>query len=286
MKQIPDLNQRTSSTAGVSLPQLDKVVYCLEALWFLLFPDHRRSNKYFLAGASRDTMEAVLKDCRKELGAQVDRALGSKLSSKLNGVSVVDDFLRDLPGVKEKLIRDAEAACRRDPAATGIDEVILSYPGFLALMTYRIAHELSLRSVPLLPRMMSEYAHALTGCDIHPDARIGEELFIDHATGVVIGQTSVIGDRVTLFQGVTLGALALKSPFPAKRHPTVADDVIIYSNATILGGQTVIGKGSIIGGSCWITASVPPGSKVILSKPHMILTVTGETLEYIPNWDI
>src|SRR3989338_5110528 len=220
-------------------------------------------------------MGSVLKDCREELIVQVARTLGAKG----DGAALVDDFLENLPVVKEKLIRDAQAACERDPAATGIDEGLLSYPGFLALMTYRLAHELSLRGVPLLPRMMSEYAHALTGCDIHPDARIGEKLFIDHATGVVIGQTSVIGDCVTLFQGVTLGALALKRSSKGQRHPTVEDDVTIYANATILGGQTVIGKGSAIGGSCWITTSVPPGSKVILSKPHMILTFTGETVE-------
>ncbi len=265
------------------LPQLDKVVYCLEALWFILFPDHRRSSKYFLAGITKDNIAAVLKGCEQELLLQTAKAFPAK---KTDVTSLIQDFLKKLPDVKRKLLRDAQAACDRDPAAHSIDEVILCFPGYLAIMTYRIAHELSLRKIPLIPRMMAEYAHALTGCDIHPDAIIGDDFFIDHATGVVIGQTSVIGHRVTLFQGVTLGALAMKRANPNKRHPTVEDDVIIYANSTVLGGDTVVGKGSVIGGSCWITTSIPPGSKIIVAKPYMMQTVSGETMDYIPNWDI
>ncbi|GBU26729.1 serine O-acetyltransferase [Treponema sp. R8-4-B8] len=176
---------------------------------------------------------------------------------------VVEEFFEELPKIRVILEKDLEAAVRGDPAAKSDNEVILSYPGFQAISVHRIAHFFWTRQVPLIPRMMSEIVHGRTGIDIHPGADIGESFFIDHGTGVVIGETTVIGKNVKLYQGVTLGALSVKKEESnCKRHPTIEDDVTIYANATILGGETIIGRGSVIGGSVWITQSVPPGSRV------------------------
>ena len=178
---------------------------------------------------------------------------------------VVDEFFEELPAIRIMLGKDLEAAVRGDPAAKSSDEVILSYPGFQAIALHRVAHFFWTRQVPIIPRMMSELVHSRTGIDIHPGAQIGEYFFIDHGTGVVIGETTVIGKNVKLYQGVTLGALSVKKEEGGcKRHPTIEDDVTIYANATILGGETVIGSGSVIGGSVWITVSVPPESKIYM----------------------
>ena len=184
-------------------------------------------------------------------------------------------FLQQLPGIRQILTTDVQAAYDGDPAAKTIDEVIISYPGVFAVTVHRIAHALRLQEVPLLPRMMSEYAHSITGIDIHPGATIGPSFFIDHGTGVVIGETTTIGNRVRIYQGVTLGALSLPKEEVeqlryAKRHPTIEDDVTIYAGATVLGGETVVGAGAVIGGSVWITRSVPPGTKVFLAPPKLI----------------
>jgi serine O-acetyltransferase len=176
---------------------------------------------------------------------------------------VADAFMDRLPAVYDSLLEDASATCESDPAARSVDEVIGAYPGFFAIACHRLARELHVRDVDLLPRLMTEVAHHRTGIDIHPGATIGRALSIDHGTGIVIGETTVIGDRVRLYQGVTLGALSVrKSQSHAKRHPTLEDDVIVYANATILGGETVVGAGSVIGGNVWLTHSVPPGSIV------------------------
>ncbi|MBX6351298.1 MAG: serine acetyltransferase [Clostridia bacterium] len=187
---------------------------------------------------------------------------------------VAREFVAWLPSLREALAEDALAAYTGDPAARGVDEVILAYPGFYAVMIYRAAHRLHERGVPLLPRMLTEHAHSRTGIDIHPGARIGRHFFIDHGTGVVIGETTEIGDRVKVYQGVTLGALSFSRDEEGnlmrgvKRHPTIEDDVTIYAGATILGGDTVIGRGSVIGGNVWLIESVPPGSKV-LNRPQI-----------------
>lgn len=174
-----------------------------------------------------------------------------------------DKFLGTLPQLAAGLEQDARATADYDPAAHGIDEVLLAYPGFFALACHRVAHLLAALGVELLPRMVAEYAHRQTGIDINPGARIGRKLAIDHGTGIVIGETTIIGDRVRIYQGVTLGALNVsKDLAKQKRHPTIEDDVVIYANATILGGGTVIGAGSIIGGNVWLTHSVAPGSVV------------------------
>jgi serine O-acetyltransferase len=180
---------------------------------------------------------------------------------------VVRGFLEALPAVREALTRDADAITSGDPAAESLDEVIVAYPGFLAIAVHRLAHELYLREVPVFPRVLSEWSHRETGIDIHPGAQIGSGFAIDHGTGVVIGETSQIGDRVRLYQGVTLGAMAVSKKLAnRKRHPTIGNDVVIYANATILGGTTVVGDGSIIGGNVWLTASVPPRSVVQFSS--------------------
>ncbi|MBT8284362.1 MAG: serine acetyltransferase [Flavobacteriaceae bacterium] len=177
--------------------------------------------------------------------------------------SIWEEYFQSLPKILEKLNLDAEAIAACDPASLSIEEVYLAYPGFYAIAIYRLAHELYKKKFPLVPRLMTEYAHRQTGVDINPGAHIGKSFFIDHATGVVIGETAVIHDHVKIYQGVTLGALYVtKSLSNTKRHPTIEDNVTIYANATILGGETVIGANSIIGGNAWLTGSVPPNSKV------------------------
>lgn len=176
-------------------------------------------------------------------------------------------LLRKLPALRAQLSVDVQAAYDGDPAAKSIDEVIFAYPAIVTITIFRIAHELHLQGVPLLPRIMTEHAHSITGIDIHPGATIGEGFFIDHGTGVVIGETTIIGNHVKLYQGVTLGALSFAMDEEGrlirgkKRHPTIEDDVVIYAGATILGGNTVIGQGSIIGGNVWLTRSLPPHTK-------------------------
>lgn len=176
---------------------------------------------------------------------------------------VTEHFISLLPWIKSQLERDLQAFLDRDPAAKSLDEIKLAYLGFDAIAHYRIAHQLHLLGVPLLPRAISSSAHRETGIDIHPAAMIGDSFFIDHGTGAVIGETTVIGNNVSIYQGVTLGSLQVrKSLADTKRHPTIEDDVVIYSNATVLGGTTVVGKGSIIGANAWVTESVPPESFV------------------------
>ncbi|MGQ9619841.1 MAG: serine O-acetyltransferase [Bacteroidales bacterium] len=173
------------------------------------------------------------------------------------------NFIDTLPEIKKQLDADADFIMEGDPAATSVDEVIITYPGFYAILVYRLANKLALLGVPLIPRIMTEYAHSLTGIDIHPKAAIDSPFFIDHGTGIVIGETSIIGRRVKLYQGVTIGALSVKKEMAnRKRHPTIEDDVVIYAGSTILGGETVIGHDSIIGGNVWLTSSVPPYSLV------------------------
>jgi serine O-acetyltransferase len=176
---------------------------------------------------------------------------------------IVRALLEGVPEIRRRVNRDVHAAFRGDPAARSQEEVILSYPGVEAILIHRIAHELWVRDVAMIPRMMSEYIHGVTGIDIHPGAVIGDSFFIDHGTGVVVGETAVIGDNVKLYQGVTLGALSVQKELAnKKRHPTIGDEVTIYAGATILGGKTVVGRGSIIGGNVWLTESVPPNSRI------------------------
>ena len=196
-----------------------------------------------------------------------------------SGQQAAIGFLTGMPQLRVLLATDIKAAYEGDPAAKGFDEIIFSYPGPFAITVYRIAHQLYRKDIPLIPRIMTEYAHSRTGIDIHPGADIGESFFIDHGTGVVIGETTTIGKRVRIYQGVTLGALSLsreevESLRNQKRHPTIEDDVIIYSNATVLGGKTVIGARSVIGGNVWITDSVPPDPEVFMKTQELVLRET------------
>ncbi|MBW2211500.1 MAG: serine acetyltransferase [Deltaproteobacteria bacterium] len=206
---------------------------------------------------------------------QIDRAvryqerMGQLAERKPNGWSeeVVLRLLKKIPELRRLLNADVRAAYDGDPAAASIEEVIFSYPSIQAITAYRVAHELCMDGVPMIPRIITEYAHSKSGIDINPCAQIGESFFIDHGTGVVIGATAVIGSNVKLYQGVTLGALSVawneaRGCHGTKRHPTIEDDVTIYAGASIHGGDTVIGKGSVIGGNVWLTKSVPPGSKI------------------------
>lgn len=189
-----------------------------------------------------------------------------------------DDYLASLPTVLAKLNLDAEAIASCDPASISIEEVYMAYPGFYAIAIYRLAHELYIKGFPMVPRLMTEYAHRQTGVDINPGAQIGASFFIDHATGVVIGETAVIKNKVKIYQGVTLGALYVaKNLQKTKRHPTIEDNVTIYANATILGGDTVIGENSVIGGNAWITASVPANSTVFHNPEIKIKTQSHAT---------
>jgi serine O-acetyltransferase len=230
---------------------------------------------------------------RSEIPALADR-LGRLLAhvTLRGGIaadSVVLRFVERLPAVRSLLAEDVEAAFEGDPAAKSFAEIVVAYPSIRAIAIYRIAHELHAQGVPVLPRMMTEHAHDRTGIDIHPGARIGRRFFIDHGTGVVIGETSEIGDGVRLYQGVTLGARSPRhgeSLRGTKRHPTIEDDVTIYAHASILGGETVIGAGSVIGGNVWLMESVPPGSKVIAEPARHLVRQRGEGEPRQLQWDI
>ncbi|MFO8054433.1 MAG: serine O-acetyltransferase EpsC [Bacteroidales bacterium] len=191
------------------------------------------------------------------------------------------DFLGSLPEIRKKLLDDAEFITENDPASTDVNEVMMTYPGFLAILVYRLANSLYRLNIPLIPRIMTEYAHSVTGIDIHPGASIGSPFFIDHGTGLVIGETSVIGKDVKVYQGVTIGALSLrKDKVSAKRHPTIEDNVIIYAGSTILGGETVIGNNSIIGGNVWLTKSVPPYS-IVKHDPKIKIRKQNENSQHM-----
>jgi serine O-acetyltransferase len=202
-------------------------------------------------------------------------------SLNLNEIAV--HFMDVLPSIHDKLWLDAEAITSGDPAAESVDEVILAYPGFTAIAYYRLAHEFYLMHVPIFPRLITEYAHQMTGIDIHPGANIGSSFAIDHGTGIVIGESSIIGSNVKMYQGVTLGALSVDKKFAkSKRHPTIEDDVVIYAQAIILGGETIVGRKSVIGGNVWLTASVPPYSSVYQESKVTVRPkeVTGAPIDF------
>jgi serine O-acetyltransferase len=258
---------------GHELPSFDEVRRILHGLRELLFPGY--GGEVLPTGpALRATVAARLAEVHVRLQGQVYRGLhhrcrasgGDCAACRERADAITVRFLDELPGLRARVLSDVRAAYEGDPAATGTDEVVFSYPGPWAIQVYRFAHRLLKLGAVIVPRMMTEQAHGETGIDIHPGADIGEALFIDHGTGIVIGETSQIGNRVRIYQGVTLGAISLpqgaaRSLASRKRHPTIEDDVIIYANATILGGDTVIGRGAIIGGNAFITESVPAGER-------------------------
>ena len=262
---------RLHIAAGHELPSSTEVNAILTDLRELIFPGLSGGNRSTSHGSSQSAgVEARLAQVRVRLMQQVYRGLHHRCQRGDGGCPdcerraerFTDELLTSLPELRRLLLTDVRAAFEGDPAATGADEVVFSYPGIQAICVFRIANRLLSLGAPIVPRMMTELAHSETGIDIHPGATIGEAFFIDHGTGVVIGETSVIGRRVRIYQGVTLGALSLptgtaRTLGKKKRHPTIEDDVIIYANATILGGSTVIGRGAVVGGNSWVTASVP-----------------------------
>lgn len=254
------LHQDRLQTAEVVM-NIAEVRQSVDDLVCLLFPQRGCHGT-----RSTEDIEDSLVTLKKRFTKYLDSVAVLAKDSELKSSAIVNNFFDTLPKLAETLDLDAQAALLGDPAAYSREEVIITYPGFYAICIHRIAHALHLFGVPLLPRLMSEYAHEKTGIDIHPGARIGESFFIDHGTGVVIGETAVIGRNVKIYQGVTLGALSVKKKLQSiKRHPTIGDDVVIYANSTILGGDTTIGKGSIIGGNTWIVSSVSEGSIISLS---------------------
>ena len=265
------LNKRKMHTCNASLKKAS-IEYLTELIDFL-FPHF--SNKVYY---STEDILAKIQLLERSLISLLNMINGNLKNDKNKTASI---YLSKIPRVHEMLWFDAEAIFKGDPAAENIDEVILAYPGFLSIMIYRLAHELYLLEVPLIPRILTEYAHEKTGIDIHPGASIGSPFFIDHGTGIVIGETTVIGKNVKLYQGVTLGALSVEKKLSdTKRHPTIQDDVIVYSQAVILGGNTVIGNNSIIGGNSWITQSIPSNS-IVYSKSEVRVRANDQYLDTI-----
>jgi serine O-acetyltransferase len=270
---------------GANLPSREGVEDILRGLVELIFPGFREDHGLDHGNLRLATAERV-NHLARELIREVEKSISfSARNGDFNCGSggchaaaelVVENFFDDLPRIRAALALDMKAAFAGDPAAKSFEEVIVSYPGFDAITVHRLAHFFWKAQVPLIPRMMSELVHGRTGIDIHPGAEIGESFFIDHGTGVVIGETTVIGKNVKLYQGVTLGALSVKKEEGnRKRHPTIEDGVTIYSNATILGGDTIIGRGSTIGGNVWITASVPPETMIYTKAGEQAVKVRG-----------
>jgi serine O-acetyltransferase len=279
------------------LPSREAVVEILADLMDVLYPGYFRRQNLHIGNVEYHVGD-LLDGLHEKLTQQICRALRHECEDEGRGgdtpsteTSVGDleamaqqktfDFLRRLDGLRTKLELDVQAAYEGDPAAKTYPEIIFCYPGLEAVTVYRLAHELLLLGVPLIPRMMTEFAHSKTGIDIHPGARIGASFFIDHGTGVVIGETCDIGDHVKLYQGVTLGALSFPRDAAGniirgmKRHPTLENDVVVYANATILGGDTVIGHHSVIGSSVWLMQGVAPYTQVSLEKPSLRMKGPG-----------
>lgn len=257
----------------------DVVIEILEQLRVVIFPGYFEMRRLKEESLGYHIGE-ILENIRYNLTKQVARALyhapedapKTWEEGRARAGELVDDFLETLPRVREVLATDVQAGYDGDPAAFNTDEVIMSYPGLYAIFVNRVAHELHLLGVPLIPRMMTEYAHSMTGIDIHPGATIGKYFFIDHGTGVVVGETTEIGDNVKLYQGVTLGALSTRGGQclrSVKRHPTLENNVTVYAGASILGGETIIGTGAVIGSNVFLTSSVPAHTRVSIKNPEL-----------------
>jgi len=272
VSQLPKEIYRSYMCAHANLPPVESTQQFVDELVIFLFP-------------LKGNRTVSLKSLQKEL-----RRLRFRLSELLYPIHgdaeeevthIVETFFNRLPEVYSLLLNDANAFLDSDPSAKGIEEIIMSFPGFYAISVYRIAHELQMLNVPLLPRIISEYIHGKTGIDIHPAAQIGRNFFIDHGTGVVIGETTEIGDNVKIYQGVTLGALFVERALRnQKRHPTIQDNVIIYAGSTILGGKTVIGRNSVIGGNVWLTESIEPHS-LVYHQPQIVIRDKKDFIEPI-----
>ena len=285
-----DVEEDRPDSVLSSYPNADCVVTALKRCFDLLFPG-RNCGMHIKNGGLSTYFESILSEIWELLYPEIIRALPFRWmgeAAQVEGASrdidvekeakeILTQLFKALPRIRELLIEDVRAAYEGDPAALSFAEVKIAYPGLLAIASHRVAHELYKLNVPIVPRIMSEWTHTRTGCDIHPGAKIGKGFFVDHPTGAVIGETAELGERVKLYQGVTIGAKSFpldKQGRPIKhikRHPTLGDNVVIYANATILGGDTVIGEGSIIGGNVFLMESVPPGSRVVRQSPDSVV---------------
>ncbi|MBR5419578.1 MAG: serine acetyltransferase [Lachnospiraceae bacterium] len=280
--QIADYGMGRDIDRVLSFDQPDKaiIVDILEKLQRLVFPGYFKNKTYKVYTVRNDTsmlIEDLLFYLQKQLIIVLrylpELAEADEEALRQRAEEIAFAFIEKIPLIREYIDTDVQAAFDGDPAAFYKDEIIFSYPGLYAIFVNRVAHELYLLGVPLIPRVMTEHAHSLTGIDINPGATIGKYFFIDHGTGIVVGETTVIGENVKVYQGVTLGAASTRggrSLNNKKRHPTIEDNVTIYSGASILGGDTVIGEGAVIGGNCFITHSVPAGAKVYIRSQELV----------------
>jgi serine O-acetyltransferase len=268
--------------AETPLPSEEAIVSILGKLRTILYPGYfgkeyinQTGINYYVGELLYEVYELLSEEIYKAFRKDCEhRTAGNCEACQEKAEETCLKLMRTVPSLRRILALDVQAALDGDPAAKSCDEVIFSYPGMMAITIHRIAHELHRLNVPLIPRMMNEYAHRKTGIDIHPGARIGKRFFVDHGTGVVVGETTEIGDNVKIYQGVTLGALSFPKEGASavrghKRHPTIEDNVVVYAGATILGGDTVIGRDSTIGGNVWLIHSVPPRTKVIVEMPKL-----------------
>lgn len=296
-EQLPDLTDRiveSYSQVGTinhlghcPLPRYEVIISAVHDLFDIFYPGYRRREGLHIGNVTYHVGN-LIDGLHDKLTTQIARAIEhedrvinaggcdkDKTDFEARGQSMAIQFLETIPDIRKTLATDVKAAYDGDPACKSHDEVIFCYPGLEAITAYRMAHELYRLSVPFIPRMITEWAHKETGIDIHPGAQIGHHFFIDHGTGVVIGETGVIGDHVKIYQGVTLGALSFPKDAngnlvrETKRHPTIEDNVVIYANATVLGGKTVIGHDSVIGSSVWVTSSVDPHTTVLTETPKL-----------------
>ncbi len=256
--------------ASLRLPDRKAVIALIKTIRQLMFPAYY-GDAALMTLAPQDYAALLLDRIESQLKIQIALALPAEDAPRAE--EIAREFIECLPQIQGMLLKDLDATFDGDPAAQDKNEIIFAYPGLFAIFVYRIAHELYLRKVPMIPRMMTEYAHSRTGIDINPGATIGEYFFIDHGTGIVVGETTVIGRGVKLYQGVTLGALSPRAghaSLPGKRHPTVEDNVTIYSGASILGGETVIGANTVVGGNAFLTEAVDANTRVVIQAPETI----------------
>jgi serine O-acetyltransferase len=310
-EQLPELTARIVETYSqiesishlghCPLPNYEVVAAAIEDLKEIIYPGYRRREGLHIGNVTYHVGD-LIDGLHDKLTTQIARALRHDAGFSHDchpdhdfdalGQAKAILFLEELPELRKMLALDAQAALDGDPAVRTLDEVIFCYPGLEAVTVYRLAHALHQLEVPLIPRMMTEWAHSKTGIDIHPGAQIGAHFFIDHGTGVVIGETCEIGDHVKLYQGVTLGALSFATDGDGnlvrghKRHPTIDDHVVIYANATVLGGATVIGHHSVIGSSVWLTRSLEPHTTVVLEKPKLKIRADIDELQGELNFQI
>lgn len=263
------VNEKVISKKIIDKKVIINIIYDVYKMFFVGYLEE--VNDYHLY------LDELYTNVKYSLLGEVTKVSENNCINDQNIEKIVDDFMNSLYKVREILSFDIQATLDNDPAAKSEDEVILAYPGLFAIFTYRLAHNLYLANIPIIPRIMSEYVHSITGIDIHPGAKIGKNFFIDHGSGIVIGETSIIGENVKIYQGVTIGAKNLHEGSKlkgVKRHPTIKDNVTIYANASILGGNTVIGNNVIVGSNVFITSSIPDNIKV-LNKNYDIIMLEG-----------